>query len=116
MPNSFITAFNASFLLASVLFAFSATLIYACNLEYEPEQSPSLKFFNRLKIYYKIREHQFYDKSNILEDYKKHKKTSKTDERKNVLNIDKSKIKMIKKSLISGIETGLRSIMSKPIV
>jgi len=32
------------------------------------------------------------------------------------LNIDKSKIKMINKSLISGIETGLRSIMSKPIV
>ena len=32
------------------------------------------------------------------------------------LNIEKSKIKMIKKSLISSIETGLRSIMSKPIV
>ena len=32
------------------------------------------------------------------------------------LNIDKSKIKMINKSLISGIETGLRSILSKPIV
>ena len=32
------------------------------------------------------------------------------------LNIDKSKIKMINKSLISSIETGLRSIMSKPIV
>ena len=32
------------------------------------------------------------------------------------LKIDKSKIKMINKSLISSIETGLRSIMSKPIV
>ena len=32
------------------------------------------------------------------------------------LNIDKSKIKMINKSLISSIETGLRSIVSKPIV
>ena len=32
------------------------------------------------------------------------------------LNTEKSKIKMIKKSLISGIETGLRSILSKPIV
>ena len=32
------------------------------------------------------------------------------------LNTDKSKIKIINKSLISSIETGLRSIMSKPIV
>ena len=61
-------------------------LIYACSLGYEP----SVSFFNKLKIYYKIREHQFYDKSNILEDYKKHKKTSKSDERKNILNIIKS--------------------------
>ena len=32
------------------------------------------------------------------------------------LNTNKSKIKIINKSLISSIETGLRSIMSKPIV